>query len=345
MANITELPGMMYEYAMKGYGLATDAVGAALDYIDPRNNDDNTLSQSKYDFTYKAFPNDLGMDYLGHYMVININVPVWPGTSDPRGSSTITSQFNVLPGEYSKVDVLRYGKVNSGDAATGGGNSVPRRTRRIVQSVALFMPGTQMIFLGANDYQNVSMVSTAGKLLSGIVSWGADLIATGITKTPMAGDVAKNVAGGVMDGLGNVIQSGAAAAGTPINPCVEVLFTTTALREFQFDFVMVPRNEKEAETIQEIVKTLRFHSAPEVVRGGFTFVPPAEFDITFYHRGVENMHIPRINTCVLTEVEADYSAETNSWQTYRTGHPVATRLRLMFREVEMVHKLRVLQGF
>lgn len=309
------------------------------------NNDDSTLSQSQYDFTYKVFPNDLGMDYLGHYMVININVPVYPGSDRARGSDTITSQFDVLGGEYSKVDVLRFGNVNSGDASSGGFGTLPRRTRRIAQSIALYMPGTQLIYGSKNMYEEISMTALAGQIVSGIASTAAGVIYGLASRNIGSGIEAASGAGNIINSVGQAVGTAAQIAGAPINPRVEVLFANTQLRDFQFEFLMMPRNQQEAQTIREIVKTLRFHAAPEVVNGGFTFVPPAEFDITFYHRGVENMQIPRINTCVLVECEVDYAPGIGVWQTHRDGSPVAVRLRLVFKEVEIVHKLRVLQGF
>jgi hypothetical protein len=323
---------------------ADDIVGAISGAL--TDNNDNTLSQSKYDFTYKVFPNDVGMDYLGHYMVININVPVVPFTQgDARGSNIVTSQFDVLNGEYSKVDVLRFGNVNSGDANSGTG--LPRRTRRIAQSIALYMPGSQMIYNGRNAYEEISLTALGGQILTGVLSQGIGAAFGFVGRS--IGSYLDGVAGAgqLLNSAGQVISGTAQLAGAPINPRVEVLFATTPLRDFQFEFLMVPRNEEEAKTIKEIVRTIRFHGAPEIdsATGGFTYIPPAEFDITFYHRGVENLNIPRINTCVLLECEVDYAPNLGIWQTYRDGNPLATRLRLVFKEIEAVHKLRVLQGF
>jgi hypothetical protein len=343
------LVGDAAAYVNKAIDYTTDGLAKAAWYVDPRSNEDTSLSQSEYDFTYKVFPADLGMDYLGHYMVININVPVYPSSPTPRGSGLITSQFKVLPNEYSKVDVLRYGNINSGDATTGGGNTMARRTRRIAQSIALYMPGSQLVYTGTNAYEEISMTSMLGQLVSGAASKGGSLLAAYLLKTPAAATAGSSVGqavGSVVDAAGKVITVGSQLAGMPINPCVEVLFSTTALREFTFDFLFVPRNEKESQIIEEIIRTLRFHSAPEVTRGGFTFIPPAEFDITFFHRGVENTHVPRINTSVMVQLEVDYSSGMDGlWTSFRNGQPVATRVRMTFKEVELVHKLRVLQGF
>lgn len=312
------------------------------------SNDDNTLSQSRYNFNYRTFPNDLGMDYLGHYMVININVPTYPN-GNPRSAFRDEPWASTIlrPDEFSKVDVLRFGRnVNSGGGSSGTG--LPRRTRRIVESIALFMPGSQLIFNGRNAYEEISLTAIGGNILTGAISAGANKF--GLNPRTFLGGLLGNTASGIgniVSEVGGAAVTGAQIAGFPINPRVEVLFATTPLRDFQFEFLMIPRNEEEAKTIKNIVRTLRFHAAPEIDTATFgnTFIPPAEFDITFFNRGVENLNIPRINTCVLLECEVDYAPNLGVWQAYRDGHPLATRLRLVFKEIEIVHKTRVAQGF
>lgn len=346
-----DIGGQALGFVLDPFGTIADAATDGLANIALENND-QTLGQSKYDFTYKAFPNDLGMDYAGHYMVININVPVWPGTNFAR--SAYSDQFEVLPGEYSKVDVLRFGSANGGTTAGVDREfySFPRRTRRIKESIALYMPGTQLIYTGLNTYEEISLTALAGQVGTGILNsaGAAAYIVGGLAGSSTIMNMANglgNMVGNILSTTGQVIGTGAKLAGYPISPRVEVVFATTLLRDFQFEFLMMPRNVEEAKTIEAIVRTLRFHAAPEVSNVGPvpTFIPPAEFDITFFHRGAENTKIPRINTCVLTRCEVDYAPGTGVFSTFRDGYPVATRLMLVFKEVEIVHKQRVLQGF
>jgi hypothetical protein len=137
----------------------------------------------------------------------------------------------------------------------------------------------------------------------------------------------------------------------PINPAVEVIFSTTYLRSFNFTFNFAPRNEQESLALQAIIRTLRFHAAPEINTGGaggygigLTWIPPAEFDITFFNKGVENFALPRINTCVLERIDVNYSP-FDRYATFSNGHPVAVNMMLQFREVEVIHKARVVKGF
>lgn len=318
-----------------------------------RSVNDNTLGQSEYDFTYRVFPNDLNNDDVGHYMVININVPVFALSSSVSGATARTSyggsQFNQTlfrsNNQWSKVDALRFGNAEDVGGVTPILQmnalrtemlSIPRFTRRIKESIAMFMP-SPIIFNTTNEYQETSLTALAGGLLTAGIS------------AATAARFGKDVGAGVeslLNSTGQGIGKLSSLAGYPINPRVEVMFSKTNLRQFVFEFLMAPRNVEESETMKAIIRTLRYHSAPELdsVTEGFTWIPPAEFDITFYNRGKENTNIPRINTCVLDRIEVDYTP-TGKYSTFSNGHPVAARLSLGMREIEVVHKRRVLQGF
>ena len=308
------------------------------------------LGQSKYDFQYLVFPNDLGKEDNSHYMIININVPIKNTSVTPAGRYIDSSIF--LAGDKSKVDTLRYPGIADPTFLSGiggGGNgdrtafSIPRRTRRITKSIALHMP-SPLVYNTHNAYEEISLSALAGKL--GTTALGAIFGAGGgaLTSIQKAIDVAAGALK-VTDALGRVASTTSKLLQSPINPAVEILFANTLVRQFTFEVLMAPRNEKESINMHTIIKTLRFHGAPEISDVSSLFwIPPAEFDITFFHRGVENMNILRINTCLLERIEVDY-APTGVYSTFRNGHPVAARLSMGFRELEPIHKKRVLQGF
>lgn len=329
------------------------------------------LTQSRYTFNSSVFPSDLGRSDLGHYMIININVQTKNGTRDVAGNyGGLSTNLR----ELSKIDQLRFGSTGlNGKGGTGsterpliGGSgsgistgisnalsglinlspigipgqgqvlvAIPRTTTRIAESIAMHMP-TPLVFNTHNVYEEVSLTALAGKL--------------GIRGAQLLGG-----AGGqrVASALGNITNAVGQAGGTiaqiaqsPINPLVEILFSTVAQRQFTFELLLAPRNEIESETIKNIIKTLRFHAAPEIgALGGLLWIPPAEFDITFFNKGAENPHLLRINTCVLERIEVDYAPTSGTYSTFRNGHPVAVRLSLGFRELEPLHKERILQGF
>jgi hypothetical protein len=306
---------------------------------------------SRYNFNSRKFPTDLGTGYNRHYMVININVPVKlrGGSYNPSATSGITVTENL--DQQSRLDTLR--GIDSKTYA-GLGTLIPRQTKRIAESIALYMP-PNVVYNTHNEYEDISMSALAGK--------------TGIAAIRV-GEAAKAARRGQVVGTTGAATIIADAAGTlrtvttlmqsPINPAIEVFFSNTLQRQFVFEFLLAPRTEEESKNIKEIIKTLRYHAAPAVnsttgnlgivagtlatIVSGLFWVPPAEFDISFFKDGVENTHIPRINTCVLERIEVDVTP-TGIYSTFSNGHPVATRLSLGFRELEPVHKTRVEQGF
>lgn len=335
----------------------------AIEDINRIKTDPNGLYQSDYDFSYKYFPSDLANDYVGHYMVININVPT--DMSGKERTFYTDKRFfqNVLSNEFSKVDTLRFGggtqagffaglasgTTNAIAGAPGAPSSealtLPRFTRRIRESIALFMPSA-IVHSSQNMYEEVSLTSIAGKVASVGVSALAGLIGGAAGRSVEGAVRGAALASNIISSTGRVVSQAASLAGYPINPRIEVLYSTTPQRQYVFEVLMAPRNEFESKAIDSIVRTLRFHAAPEIdaFTKGFTFIPPAEFDITFFNKGEENIRIHRINTCVLERIETDFSPQ-GAYATFTNGYPVAVRLSMAFREVEVLHKQRVLQGF
>lgn len=340
------------------------------------------LLQSKYNFDYLVFPSDLGMNDNGHYMVININAPTKFLSREYAGQFTNNKDFftPLDPDERSTVDRLRGltgvapvsspatdlgGKLIDGakellgvqqSSGTGGYGdvnnkpannpvvSLPRSTRRVSEAIALHMP-TPLIFNHQNVFEEISLTAVAGRIGTGVVATLASLAAA--FKSVAAGAAASQKSRGLIDGLGNGVGVLSTIAQNPINPAVEVLFSTSLTRSFTFEFLMAPRNEEESIAMKKIIRTLRFHSAPEINAGtyGLTWIPPAEFDIMFFNKGAEQQHLIRINTCVMERIEVDYAPASGTYATFRNGHPVAARLSLGFREVVPPHKDFIARGF
>jgi hypothetical protein len=340
------LSGIWNSGSNAAIGVSSTALGLGIAAADSANRfaqtltqqtiDDATLTQSKYDFNYRVFPNDISNEYHGKYMVININVPVY--SNGVQRSKFNSDFYTTITNEYSKVDVLRFGSgpVTPGAATGGEFGNMQRFTRRITESIALYIPN-QLQFIHENKFEEVSLASLMGKLLVGIAS-----TAVGALRSSAAG----GAVGSLATGAGRVLGTAASLAGYPINPKVQVVFSNINLRQFRFELLMAPRNQKESENLWNIIRVLRFHSVPEIdpLIAGWTYVPPAEFDITFYDKGKENLSMLRINTCVCNLVEVDYSP-TGVYSTFSDGYPVAVRLGLSFTEVEPLHKARIAQGF
>lgn len=234
-----------------------------------------------------------------------------------------------------------------------------RTIERTTDTIALYMPDT----LNFSHNQTYSTPSLGGGLGAALLTTGSSLVDTlnNVIKSGSTGEAVSQALAGVGNlspfismaankyggSLGQVFF--AAASGMVQNPMIEMLYSSPSFRSFRFDFVLYPRDEKEALEVQKILNRLHFHQAPEISRdsNGFFLIPPSEFDIKFYYNGKENPNIPKISTCVLETVDVDYAP--NGWSAYETmgvnqptlggtGMPVAIRLSLGFKETEYLLK-------
>jgi len=203
---------------------------------------DPDLFQSKYDFTYRRFPMNLGdQSYNGHYMVININVQTGTrfagAVTNDRGQKLNT--FSKLlgadgKGELSKTDVLRFNIDNKWKDSAGqsfdsvGTFPIPRRTRRIIESIALYMPNT-VVFDTVNDYEDVGLTAIGAGLGSAAAQIASGFASPGVGRAIRAAVGGLSAAASLGSTIGQIAQR-------PINPRIGVLFRDTLQRTFQFDF-------------------------------------------------------------------------------------------------------------
>lgn len=129
-----------------------------------------------------------------------------------------------------------------------------------------------------------------------------------------------------------------------MNPRKEQLFKNVGFRKFNFQWTLVPKNQKEAETILNIIKEFKFHMHPELTPGGYFYVYPSEFDMKFYFSGVENTALSKISTCVLTDLKVNYTPNSE-FVTYKDGMPDSIQLTLAFTELELLTKERIEKGY
>jgi hypothetical protein len=228
-----------------------------------------------------------------------------------------------------------------------------RTIRRTKDTIALYMPDT-LNFIHNQVYAEPNLGKSLGAaLLTGGASAVDAINANPNNTTDAVAAVVKNLspfAAGLFAEKSDLTRVGfAAVTGLVLNPMLEMLYTSPALREFRFDFMLYPRSQEEASEIHRIIDKLKYHQAPEfnTASNGFFLVPPSEFDIKFYYNGKENPNIPKISTCVLTSIDLDYAP--NGFAAYElpkvnvpskggTGMPVAIRLSLNFKETEYLTK-------
>jgi len=122
-----------------------------------------------------------------------------------------------------------------------------------------------------------------------------------------------------------------------LNPQIEMVFQGTDNRKFQFTFDFQPRSSAESQDILDIIQTFRLYAAPELSNegNGRYFIPPGQFDITFYFNNTVSLKIPKISTCALTNISVNYSA-AGAYTTFTDGMPVHINLQLSFIEMDII---------
>ena len=82
---------------------------------------------------------------------------------------------------------------------------------------------------------------------------------------------------------------------------------------------------------------------PEVSDGGLFYIYPSTFDIAYYFKGKENTNLHKISTCVLERMAVDYGGQ--GFNSFEDGVPTEINMRLEFRELEIMTKKRISEGY
>lgn len=364
-------------------GSATETpANTPLNLMPPTSRSGNVGSASTYQNKYKTktyqYPSDLLSNrgiYGDNYVVFYVNVP-----SDSRlikeGKVTTTDQDTtslrgaVASAGYTATNVkvaagaaiaglgaafnipgsgtgkVAMGAAFGGVAGTLANKETPKGTplrqqRRILESITLYTPNSLTTRYGMN-YDVQDLLGMAA-----IANVGED-----IAKFKNGNGTAMNAAGG----LGSALAAGilqtpqvggfmSAATGLAGNPKKEQVFQNVDFRTFSFQYTFAPRNAKESEEVQNIIKTFKLHMHPEYKdANGYLFLYPSEFDIYFYQGNEENMNLPRVTSCVLQEMSVNYTPN-NQYTTFGDGASTQIDVTLIFRELAILTKAEIEDGF
>lgn len=129
--------------------------------------------------------------------------------------------------------------------------------------------------------------------------------------------------------------------GLMINPHAALQFKGMQFREFQMEFHMMARNEKESTQIQEIIQRFRYHMHPGVEEGATSFgtkyfLYPEHFNIQLF--SPSDKYLFKFHSCVLENMEVDYAGSGVPSFFTSTGAPVDIRMNLQFKELNVLTK-------
>lgn len=167
----------------------------------------------------------------------------------------------------------------------------------------------------------------------------------------------------IFEGAGRALGNALEATGTMAKAAVEkagrimvnnhaaLLFKGMAMREFQMEFMLFPKNERDSQEIFDIIFQLKYAMHPDVLGVGGDgsammsqyFLYPSNFIIGFY--APKLLWLFRTSPCALTHLEVEYQPLGVPAYFNTTSEPVAVQLILNFKENEVLTKDRIEQGW
>jgi len=338
--------------------------------------------ENKYKVNITQYPSDLQTaDNLQHYILFNINIrgkskfnqnktqfevkrnPDAAGlTREQMSSESIRKLTEGAAGVAGGVAVKSlfdgaakaFGKTGSTAAVAGnaigtgaglliaGGIATsellkPDTTYRISDAIALYVDGPPTVKYGMN-YANKELGTLLGALSGGAFDnikniGGESGVALGASLAKLPGAF----------GAADVGSALGISSGTALNPFRETVFESVDFRSFTFKYKFFPKNKDESADVFRIIETFKFHMHPEMSDGKLFFIYPSEFNITYYFGNNRNPYFHKFTTCVLESMDVSYGGE--QFSSFRNGEPTEINMSLTFRELEVLTKSMINQGF
>jgi hypothetical protein len=286
-----------------------------------------------------SYPKELGtMERSKHYVMFFINVQ----TSSKIDFEAKNKEDAAMAAHNSKSGYSPPKSKTSSDGSTLTLKRAP--TKRLSQSIALYMPA-QLNMSQKAGYGEAEIGVAVANVMAGYDAVQSDASFNELAKRfiGQGENIVKDMATGALD----AVAAGAKAArdisqGRVRNNRSEMVFEGIDRRSFAFTFKMLPTSAAEAQAIEDIVTAFRYHAMPEIDGSdptGRTMTIPSTFDIEYH----PNTHLHKISTSVLESVDIQYGGERV--QFFTDDQPVETQLTLNFKELEIITKKRIMDGF
>ena len=291
---------------------------------------------------------------VGALSIAANNDPTTKGTrkSFPGARGTEPLTFPETIG-FTKRDVIKFnmleyvprGLTNVSGAGGGSrfGPSERPKGRKIIGSVILPIPA------GIGDQSNVN--------------WGPNsmnvgqMAAAGIAKELLGDSKEKGAIDSTIDALSSNNEdvkeairnalTGAATGSNPnallgrttgniLNPNMELLFSSPALRPFNFNFLLSPRNRRESQRIVKILRFFKQGMAPIRSESNLFLKSPHTFQMQYLRRGGEDhKFLNRFKECALQSLGVNYTPN-NNYSVYEDGSMQAYQMNMTFTELTPV---------
>jgi hypothetical protein len=318
-----------------------------------------TLYSNRFQQNLFQFPSDLGSDDRGHVITFTVQeqLPSSQQGIQPSGTSLETENNERRDAATEGVTTTTNSTLERAQQVAGDFFRINPK-RKEGDTVALYVPDTVNVQYAAQYSSDIGLTSALGKPL--FLAQGAASIydkyssqksivdnLTSVANDPFARAAAASAVENVF-GTGGLQQLALAGVGYAFNPQLQVLFSNIGFRQFQFDFILAPKNQGESAAIQNIIRVFKKASAPKFEEGFITknsmfLKVPDTFKIKFLYKGEENLNVNRIGECVLEAMDVDYSPV--GWSTFNDGSAVQTRLTMQFKETFIIDKNRIEEGY
>ena len=300
--------------------------------FDIPNSPSAKLRENPLSFSAVQYPLDLGSEELGHYIIFESGFLTYQPQQDNMFEvSQAAATADDLAGQIN-ID----GKIPKGSITTS--------------AISIYMPPSVKVNYN-QSYDNDQETGISGDIQEAIdtvkgAEGARDKILGALNAA--AGSVARQGSQFVgefisLAGMGDPVRFTLKRFGTAINPRNEALYNTPTQRTFSFTFDFWPRNQKEAQAVENIITIFKYNSAPGFRNTTGLFATPNYFKIKYMHKTSENTHLNRIGACFCTDVSVDYSPD-GQFSTFESGQPVHTRLTVSFLEDRIVTKRDIEAG-
>jgi len=342
------------------------------------------LDKNKFKVDITQYPSDLQTaDNLQHYVLFNINVrgkskfnekkvlfetkrdpnsanlsadqlasPVIRGTTYAAAGAAagvaVTALASGAAGAFGKTGATAkvVSKVAGGVSGVAVGATMATSdilkkdtTYRISDAIALYVDGPPTVKYSMN-YANKELGTLLGVLSGSVLDGQGAMKGAGEVGAALGASLAK-LPGAF--GAADVGSALSASSGTALNPFKETVFESVDFRSFAFKYKFFPKNKKESDDVYNIINTFKFHMHPEMSSGKLFFIYPSEFNISYYFGNEENGYFHKFATCVLENMDVSYGGE--QFSSFRDGSPTEINMSLTFRELEILTKNMIQDGY
>ena len=301
--------------------------------FDIPNSPSQALRENPLSFSAVQYPLDLGSNELGHYIIFSSGFLTYQpqqnnafesslnSTQGPAGSNSqqnITGKIPTGAIENAAISIymppgikVGYSQSYDGDTETGVSGDVQQALDEIKSA-----DNAADKVIGALEGISGSVVRQASQAVGEVIS---------------------------LAGMGDPVRFTLKRFGTAINPRNEAFYNTPTQRTFSYTFDFWPRNQDEAQAVENIISIFKYNSAPGLTEGAGLFVTPNYFKISYMYNNGRNSHLHRIGACFCTDVQVDYSPD-GQFTTFESGQPVHTRLTVSFLEDRILTKRDIEAG-